>query len=94
VEGTRYRWDGVLLELTFLLRGDTGEVLIAMLPDPVVWSRQPFGDERRTLEGVTCRVVPLERMLADKSRPRAEPEDAAKDVADHHVLHARATARP
>ena len=86
VEGTRYRSDGVLLELTFLVPGEAGEVMIAMLPAPVVWATHPFGDDRCTLEGVTCRVVPLERLLADKSRPRSEPDDAAKDVADHAAL--------
>ena len=86
VEGTRYRSDGVLLELTFLAPGSAGEVMIAMLPQPVVWSTRSFGEDRRTLAGVTCRVLPLERLVADKSRPRTEPDDAAKDIADHTAL--------
>ncbi len=86
VVGTRYRRGGVLLELTFVLI-DGGKVLIPFEPEPAVWSDQPFGDVRRTLDGVTARVPALDVMLRDKSRPRADDEDdAAKDRADYEAL--------
>jgi hypothetical protein len=83
--GTRYRRDGVLLELTFVVI-DNGHVLLPFEPEAWEWSEGPFGDTRRTLHGVTARAVGLDVMLSDKSRPREGPEDAEKDRADHEAL--------
>jgi hypothetical protein len=85
VVGTRYRRDGVLLELTFVVI-DNGHVLLPFEPEAWEWSEGPFGDTRRTLHGVTARAVGLDVMLSDKSRPREGPEDAEKDRADHEAL--------
>lgn len=85
VVGTRYRRDGVLLELTFVVLDD-GRVLLPFEPQAWVWSEHPFGDARRTLHGVTARVLGLDVMLRDKSRPREEPEEAEKDRADYEAL--------
>jgi hypothetical protein len=86
VVGTRYVRHGVLLELTFV-DDDDGQVVIPFEPERAVWSERPFGDVRRTLAGVTARVLPLAVMVHDKSRPRTDDEeDAAKDRADHAAL--------
>jgi hypothetical protein len=86
VVGTRYRRDGVLLELTFVVE-DGGRVLIPFEPEAAVWSEQAFGDARRTLDGVTARVPALEIMLRDKSNPRTgDADDDAKDQADYEAL--------
>lgn len=83
--GTRYRRGGVLLELTFVVV-DGERVLLPFEAQPAVWSETPFGAARRTLHGTTARVIGLEVMLRDTSRPRDDADDAAKDRADHAAL--------
>jgi hypothetical protein len=52
--GTCFRWHSTAAELTFVVPDGAGGVV--PLPDgPVVWSTEPFGDETRELQGVTCR---------------------------------------
>ena len=63
-----------------------GRILLPFLPDPWVWSTEPFGNDRLALGGVLCRMLPLARLLADKQAPRPDPEDAAQDVADYAAL--------
>ena len=83
--GTRYRRDGVLLELTFVVL-DGNRVMLPFEPDPAVWSETPFGAATRTLHGTSAHVVGLELLLRDKTHPRDDPEDAAKDRADRAAL--------
>ncbi|KRF45495.1 hypothetical protein ASH01_06615 [Terrabacter sp. Soil811] len=86
VVGTRYVRAGVLLELTFVV-DEGGRVVIPFEPEAAVWSEQPFGDARQTLDGVTARVPALEIMVRDKRRPRVDDEhDEAKDRADYEAL--------
>jgi hypothetical protein len=86
-----YTWRSTTLELTFVEPREDGSVVIPFADREVVWTTQPFGDERRTLQGVRARVIPLEVLRRGKERPRDEPDDAAKDAADFAAL---ATARP
>jgi hypothetical protein len=56
--GTGYERNGVRLELTFVVAGDAGEILIAFRAGTAVWSKSPFGAEVRELDGVRARIVP------------------------------------
>jgi hypothetical protein len=84
--GTGYERDGVRVELTFLVKGDRGEVLIAFSNGPVVWSPNPFGSDVRTLEGTRARIIPLGLLRDGKSVPRDDPAEAAIDRADYEAL--------
>ena len=84
--GTGYERGSVRLELTFLVRGDHGRVLIPFRHGPAVWSEEPFGDDVRELHGVRSRLVGLARLIRDKSSPRDDPAEAAKDRADLRQL--------
>lgn len=86
VVGTRYTLGTVVLEITFVEKDSVGQVLIPIPEHPVVWTREPFGDWRRTLDGTSARVIPLELLGDGKSRPREVPEEAAKDRADFEAL--------
>ena len=85
--GTRYRRGEVEVELTFVEPADDGRGVTVPLPTgPVTWSAEPLGDDRVTLRGVTCRVIPLPLLTAGKSRPREGAAEAAKDRADLAAL--------
>ena len=88
VVGTRYARRAVRLELTFVVDGQAGEVLIPFEPEAMQWSAAPFGDEISVLEGVRARTVPLRQMLTDKARPREDAEDGEKDRSDLAALQA------
>jgi hypothetical protein len=89
--GGAFRRRGVLLELTFVVTDDSGRIVLPFREGPATWSDEPFGDGHRELGGVTSRVVPLRNLLSDKSDPRADPDDAAKDRLDREVLTLLAT---
>jgi Aminoglycoside-2''-adenylyltransferase len=84
--GTGYQRDGIRVELTFIVAGDDGEVLIAFSRGTATWSHRRFGAEVRTLGGVTARVIPLDVLREGKSRPRADPGQAERDRADYDAL--------
>lgn len=84
VVGTRYAHGNAELELTFFEPGEDGRVVIPLPQGPV--TLPAFGDERRELNGVAARTIPLELLRAGKSEPREARADAAKDVADFGVL--------
>lgn len=84
VADTRYRCDSALVEFTFVTDVD-GSIVIPMHP-PVVWSEEPFGDDRRVLHGVSTRTVPLALLRAGKAVPREAADEAAKDRADFEAL--------
>lgn len=86
VVGTCYWWDDALVEFTFVVAGDDGRVLIPFEPEPAVWCERPLGNDRRELDGVRCRTIPLSVLRAGKETPRTESADAAKDLADFRVL--------
>lgn len=81
-----YEWQGWLVEVTFVVADDQGRVLIPFAGGPAEWSTTPFGDQRRTLHGVTAPTVPLDLLVKDKSTPRGDAADAAKDAADLQAL--------
>jgi hypothetical protein len=82
-----YTWrTGELLEFTFVERREDGSMVIPFADREVVWTSEPFGDERRELCGVQARVIPLDVLRRGKQHPREAPDDAAKDVADFRAL--------
>jgi hypothetical protein len=81
-----YTWRSTKLELTFVQRREDGRVVIPFHERDVVWTTEPFGDERRTLDGVRARVIPLEVLRRGKQQPRDPPDEAAKDLADYAAL--------
>jgi dihydrofolate reductase len=86
--GTGYERDGVRLELTYLIRRPDGRVVIPLRDFEAVWRDGSFGDEWRSLEGVSARVVDVAALREGKSSPRDAPGDAAKDDADAEILSA------
>jgi hypothetical protein len=91
--GTGYERDGIRLELTFLVEGGRGEVLLALSQGTAVWSTHPFGTEVRALGGVHARVIPLGVLRAGKSVPRQDADEALVDRADFGAL-SRLTPKP
>lgn len=84
--GTGFERRGVRLELTFILEGDSGQVLIAFGGGPRLWSTSPFGNDVRELDGVAARVIQLDVLRRSKSTPRREADQAAVDLADSEAL--------
>ena len=84
--GTGYERDGVRLELTFLVRGPSGDVFTPFAHGRAEWSDGTFGDDARELAGVRARLVALEPLALGKSFSRDDPDDAAKDRADFERL--------
>ena len=84
--GTGYERDAVRLELTFLVRGDGGEVYIPLLEGRALWSDEPPDTDFAELSGVRARVLGLAALRNGKSRPRDDPVEAAKDRADFAIL--------
>ena len=85
--GTRYRWGSAEVEFTFLDSDPEGRVVIP-LAEPVVWSAEPLGDQRRELLGVDSRVIPLDLLRSGKSYPREGAAEGTKDRADFEALSA------
>ena len=77
---------GELLEFTFVETRDDGSIVIPFADGDVVWTPEPFGEERRTLHGVSARVIPLDVLRRGKQQPREPADEAAKDVADFRAL--------
>jgi hypothetical protein len=86
VVGTRYRSGAAEVEFTFVEQGAEGQVVVPLPTGPVIWSPQPFGDDRAHLHGVVSRVIPLDVLVAGKSNPRDGVVEAAKDRADLEAL--------
>ena len=84
--GTGYARDGVRVELTYLVRSESGEVLIVLRDRNVPWTEYPPGDVVLELHGARIRVIPLEQLKDGKSRPRHDPDEAAVDRADFDAL--------
>ena len=84
--GTNYARDGHALQLTFVIPGPDGGVIVPVPDQPIVLSRGPLAFARRTLSDVSIRVFPLELMLALKSTPRPDDDGGAKDRADLEAL--------
>jgi hypothetical protein len=84
--GTGYESGGVRLELTFLVRDDDGHVCVPLRSGAVRWSDDAFGETLGELEGVRASLIELDLLKRGKSRPREDPDDAAKDRADSATL--------
>jgi aminoglycoside-2''-adenylyltransferase len=86
VVGTRYQWGTAEVEFTFMTADPDGQVVIPLPDNPVVWSADPLGNERRQLGGVNSRTIPLALLKAGKSSTREGSAEAAKDRSDAQAL--------
>jgi hypothetical protein len=86
VVGTRYTWRSVEVEFTFVEARDDGAVLIPIPEHEIVWTTEPFGEERQVLNGVGARTIPLDLLRSGKQMTRDAPDEAAKDRADVQAL--------
>jgi hypothetical protein len=84
--GTGYERHGVRVELTFLAKGEAGEVFIALRDENVLWSESPLGDEVLALKGARTQVIPLELLRRGKARPRDDADEALIDRTDFDTL--------
>ena len=84
--GTGYERDAVRLELTFVMRGDGGEVYVPLRAGRVLWLDEPMSTDLLELSGVRARVLGLAALKRGKSRFRDDPLEAAKDRADFEIL--------
>jgi hypothetical protein len=86
VVGTRYTWGSAEVEFTFIEARDDGAVVIPTPEHEIVWTTEPFGEERGVLNGVGARTIPLELLRSGKQMTREAPDEAAKDRADVQAL--------
>jgi dihydrofolate reductase len=84
--GTGYERSRVRVELTYLVRKPDGTVVIPLRSFEATWPDGTFGDDVRSLRGVSARIVSLTTLAQGKARGRDDPEGAAKDRADSNVL--------
>ena len=84
--GTNYARDGYELQLTFVVPGTEGGVVVPVPEQPKVLSDGPLAFTRRDLNGVSVRVLTLEMMLALKAAPRPDDVGGQKDRADLEAL--------
>jgi Uncharacterised nucleotidyltransferase len=84
--GTGYERGGVRLELTFLVRGDDGNVYIPLRAGHARWQEGAFEDDVAELNGVRARIIGLAALRSGKSRAREDAGDAEKDRADFATL--------
>ena len=84
--GTRYTWGNAEVEFTFVEARDGGAVVIPIPDHEIVWTTEPFGDERRVLNGVGARTIPLDLLRSGKQMTREAPDEAANDRADVQAL--------
>ena len=86
VVGTRYTRGSAQVEFTFVEARDDGAVVIPIPEHEIVWTTEPFGEERRVLHDVGARTIPLGVLLSGKQMTRDKPDEAAKDRADVQAL--------
>jgi len=84
--GTNYPRDGYELQLTFVVPGAGGGVVVPVPEQPMVLSTGPLAYARRTIDDLSVRVLTLEMMLAIKGTPRPDERGGSKDRADLAVL--------
>jgi hypothetical protein len=84
--GTNYARDGYELQLTFVVPGAEGGVIVPVPGQPMVLSSGPLAFSRRTLNELSVRVLTLEMMLAMKGTPRPDEVGGGKDRADLEAL--------
>lgn len=84
--GTNYARDGYELQLTFVVPGPEGGVVVPIPEQPIVLSSGPLAFVRRDLDDVSVRVLTLEMMIALKATPRPDAVGGDKDRADLEAL--------
>jgi hypothetical protein len=89
--GTNYVRDGYDLQLTFVVPGADGGVVIPVPDQPIVLSTDRLDFARRELDAVSVRVLTLEMMLATKDTPRPDEVGGRKDRADLAALRSLAS---
>jgi hypothetical protein len=92
--GTNYGQDGYELQLTFVVPGPQGGVVVPVPEKPIVLSSGPLAFARRELNDVSVRVLTLETMLETKAAPRPDEAGGAKDRADLAALRTVAQSAP
>ena len=91
--GTNYVCDGYELQLTFVVPGDAGGIVVPVPDQPIVLSSGPLAFTRRNLNDLSVRVLTLDMMLASKGTPRPDEVGGGKDRADLEALRSVAEAR-
>jgi hypothetical protein len=84
--GTSYAREGYELQLTFVVPGPAGGVVVPVPEQPIVLSSGPLPFALGRVDDVSARVLPLELMLATKATPRPDEVGGGKDRADLEVL--------
>jgi Aminoglycoside-2''-adenylyltransferase len=84
--GTGYERGPVRLELTYLVRDGDGRIFTPLRDGRAAWSKQALANDVGELCGVRSRLVGLVPLMRDKSSPRDDPDEAAKDRADFRQL--------
>jgi len=84
--GTGYERGAVRLELTYLVSDGDGNIFTPLRHGHATWSNDALASDVGELCGVRSRLVGLAPLTRGKSRPRDDPEDAAKDRADFEHL--------
>jgi hypothetical protein len=84
--GTGYERGAVRLELTYLVRDADGSVFTPLRHGRAQWSEDALANDVGELRGVRSRLVGLAPLMRGKSKPRDDPEEAAKDRADFRQL--------
>ena len=84
--GTNYSREGYEVQLTFVVPGPRGGVIVPVPEQPIELSSGPLAFTRRDLDEVSVRVLPLELMIASKEIPRPDEVGGDKDRADLAAL--------
>jgi Aminoglycoside-2''-adenylyltransferase len=80
--GTGYERGPVRLELTYLVRDGDGRIFTPLRHGRAAWPEEALANDVGELHGVRSRLVARAPLMRDKSSPRDDPEEAAKDRAD------------
>jgi Aminoglycoside-2''-adenylyltransferase len=83
---TAYMQGAVRLEVAFLARTDSGEVVTPLHDGQGSWPPGAFQDDVAELLGTRAKVISLAALKADKSERRDDPAAAAKDRLDSATL--------
>ena len=90
--GTNYVRSQYELQLTFVVPGEGGGVVVPVPDHPIVLSDGDLAFALRDIGDVPVRVLTLEMMLAIKGSPRPDEVGGAKDRADLAALSSAAEA--
>ena len=88
--GTNYVRGQYELQLTFVVGGEGGGVVVPVPDQPIVLSEGDLAFAQRGVADVSVRVLTLEMMLAIKGSPRPDAVGGAKDRADLAALRSAA----